>query len=174
MSLIFTNQLTAVATLALAVLALITAFFAGLAFWLQFAQFRDLYSDRKREQAERRRAQAVLVYLQELRTPTALAPARGLDLYTILARVHNTSQQPVYDLRYTWHVDDQPRRYDFGDDFKRGSLMPGETDETSAEFGRDVRPEQVRAMAIFRDRAGVWWSTWADGRLAEVPEPPPR
>ena len=172
MSLLGATILTAKATMWLAILAAVTAVFAVGAFAIQFWQLRDQLGERKREAQERRRAQAVLVYLQELKTSPTFAPARDLDLYTIMARVHNTSQQPVYDLHYQWHVDGQPVREDYGDDFKRGSLMPNENAETTIDFRRDVRPERVRAIVIFRDRAGVWWSTSADGQLAEIPEPP--
>jgi hypothetical protein len=31
-----------------------------------------------------------------------------LDPPQIAARVHNTSQQPVYDMRFEWHLADKP------------------------------------------------------------------
>jgi hypothetical protein len=171
MSEIFAVQLTAVATLALALLALATAILALLAWRKQSREvsdqgemLRQATADRDREALERHRAQAVQVYLEELVAP----PPYDLDPYVVAARVRNTSQQPVYGLRYQWHVNDQP----VGNQIWRGSLMPGTEDKVIFECPADVRPARVTAMVIFRDRAGTWWSIWADGRLEEVPPPP--
>lgn len=178
MSEILAVQLTAVGTLALAVFALATAVLAYMA-WrkqsrevrdqtemlkVQAEQFRQSTADRERDAMERRRAQALLVYLEEQYVP----PAYDLDPYTMTARVYNTSQQPVYGLRFRWHVDDQPTDRELW----HGSLMPGTSDEDTYEPG-DVAPGRVSAMVGFCDRAGVWWSIWADGRLEEMPKPSP-
>ena len=169
MSEIFAVQLTAVATLALAVLALATAFLALLA-WLkqsrevrdqaemlalQAKELRQVSADRKREAGERRRAQAVQVYL-------VMIPAdEGL-----LARVRNTSQQPVYGLR----VEDPVEVPASGTAAE--VLMPGGEYGFKYSGGHPPEGERWTPAVTFRDRAGVRWRTWTDGRLEEIPEPP--
>ena len=61
MSLIFATQLTAVATVALAVLALATAIVAGIALSKQSRQLTILAEQNDRDRAERHQAQAARV-----------------------------------------------------------------------------------------------------------------
>jgi hypothetical protein len=49
--------------------------------------------------------------------------------------------------------------------------MPGGTDDLTIELRPDPNPSDWRAAVTFRDRAGVWWLAWDDGRLEEVPPP---
>jgi hypothetical protein len=177
MSETFAAQLTAVATLGLAILALATAILAFLA-WrkqsgevrdqaemlrLQAAEFGQLAADRERESQERRRSQAAQVYMWE----EALPPELDLDPYRVVARVRNTSPQPVYGLLCRWERDEKPA----GDMAHGLPLMPGEEVEAAVSLFPDTAPADARASVIFRDRAGIWWQAWPDGRLGEVPEP---
>lgn len=171
MSDIFAAQLTAVANAVLAVFAIVTAVLAGLAFREQSREvsdqaemLRQATADRERESAERRRARALEVYVYR----QAVSPQYDLDPYLVSARVFNTSRQPVYDLQFRWHVDDEP----VGIGLWREHLAPGADTEEVFEC-RDVRPGLVDVRVTFRDRAGVWWSMWGQGgRLEEIPEPP--
>jgi hypothetical protein len=63
MSLIFATQLTAVATVALGVLALAAAIVAGIALYKQSRQLAILVAENNRQADERRRAQALGVYI---------------------------------------------------------------------------------------------------------------
>jgi hypothetical protein len=120
MSETFAAQLTAAATLALAVLALATAILAFMA-WrkqsrevsdqaemlrLQAEEFRQLATDREREAQERRRAQAAQVYVWIKSLPPDLD--LDLDPYRVVARVRNASPQPVYRLHCRWEKDEKP------------------------------------------------------------------
>lgn len=55
-------------------------------------------------------------------------------------------------------------------------LNPGETRQTGLKVfpGEDNILGDFGITAIFRDRAGAWWSIWQDGRLEEIPEPSDR
>ena len=179
MSETFAVQLTAVATLALAALALATAILALLA-WrkqsrevrdqgemlrLQAEEFKQLSADREREAVERRRAQAVQIYMW-----------RGfdarIDTGPKFARVHlrNSSQQPVHSALFGWIVDGQiVANLSPGS----GPVMPGETIDADLPYphlaGREV---DIDPVAAFCDRGGTWWRTREDGRLEELSQPP--
>jgi hypothetical protein len=131
MSLLGATILTAIATLALAVFAFITAIFAWLAFRkqsrevaaierqvadeqehtrqqaetlrLQADELKQVAAEREREAAERRRAQAAQVYMWEVPIH-AEAGGKALPEMTVAAYVRNTSPQPIYDLRLRWEA----------------------------------------------------------------------
>ena len=170
MSLIFATQLSAVATLALAALALATAILALLA-WrkqsrevidqaemlrLQAAEFAQLAVVREREALEVRRAQAVLVYMRT---------AWEDDEKELVGYVQNTSQQPVYDV--TFRSPDPQKSATM-----LGQLMPGQ--ELSHRYGNfhpialTIMPRGQMPSVVFRDRAGIRWLTWPDGRLMDL------
>jgi hypothetical protein len=174
MSLVFATQLTAVATLALAALALATAILALLA-WrkqsrevrdqgemlkFQAEEFRQLSQDREREAQERRRAQAVMVYVWSDRA--------AADPSTVMVHLRNTSQQPVYGVQLGWQRDGQFR----GRSEHVTPIMPGETVGTGLMQPPDTLLPPSAAAAIFRDRAGIWWCARPDGSLEEEPNPP--
>jgi hypothetical protein len=168
MSETFAAQLTAVATLALAVLALVTAALAFLAWQkqsrevkdqadmlkLQAEEFTQLSADRQREAGERRRAQAVQLYMW-----------MTIDSKDkVIAHVRNTSQQPVYDVRL-WGMPET------GGIKRTQPLMPD--DEWSVRLAMPAPDALLLAWKgafTFRDRAGIRWQTWADGRLEELPD----
>jgi hypothetical protein len=170
MSEVFAGQLTAVANVVLAVFAIITAVLAGLAFRKQSREvsdqaemLRQATADREREAAERRRAQALEVYVYR----EGHSPEYDLDPYVISARVFNTSRQPVYNVEFSWHVDGQP----VGIEQWRGHLPPGADVEEVFEC-RDVRAGAVDAKVTFQDRGGAWWARWGHrGDLVEIAEP---
>jgi hypothetical protein len=174
MSLIFATQLTAVATLALAVFALAAAVLALLAWRKQSAEVRDqakmlelqsaevkvLALTRQRELLAERSAQAELVFL----TTTWDSSEEELT-----GHVRNTSQQPVYDLMF--HHPDPDKNT-----FEPLPLLPGH--ELSHRYGRyspltlQIMPRQQLPSVTFRDRAGIRWETWPDGQLSDLGEQP--
>lgn len=204
MSLLGATILTAVATLALAVFAFITAIFAWLAFrkqskevsdqagmlrvqssqlneqrkinveqarvlQLQAKELQESLDDRKRETEDRRRDQAVQVYMVEVHATRGeiAQPLREV----VTAFVHNTSRQPVYDLRFSWRRGDSLHNTTI----RAEPLMPDGKDQDEEFVPSGVNPQKFGAVVIFRDRAGLWWRAHPDGRLDELPpgaEPP--
>lgn len=163
MSIVFATQLTAVATLALAVFAFATAVLALMA-WrkqsrevrdqgemlrLQAGEFRQLAAEREREAAERRRAQAVLVYTWVARQ----------DKDTMVAHMRNTSQQPVYEVALHGAPEGATTRW-------MEPLMPGQEVSHVIPEGTD------RVTFTFRDRADIRWEAWPNGQLHELRPPP--
>lgn len=168
MSDIFAVQLTAAATLALAVLALATAVLAFMA-WrkqsrevsdqaemlrLQAAELRQVSAEREREARERHRAQAAQVYLRfEYISPTYDAdPA-----------------QPVHGVRVRWLLNGKPYEHYYE---TTATVMPGGEHEVTIDLPPDRASRDFSVSAIFSDRAGTWWQTWPYGHLEEIPEPP--
>jgi hypothetical protein len=175
MSLEAATWVTAAATIILAVLAVVTARYARRAYVAQSAQLDDQRKElqqaaagRERDAAEWHRAQAFLVYLRR----EYVSPMYDLDPPQIAARVHNTSQQPVYDLRFEWHLAGQPCfMYDGRIMSLTPYVMPGAEERGIVDVPADKAAWQVDVSASFRDRAGIWWRTWPDGFLKEISEP---
>lgn len=162
MSLIFATQLTAVATLALAVLALLAAVFAGLAFWKQSQEVGLLLRQNENEKAERRRAQASQVSLWE--NP----PDFGGGYIPV--HLQNNSPQQLYYPRFGWDLNGR-----LGDLvlYSGASFMPGDTIDVNLPLSpvpTGPEPVMARPAAVFRDRAGIWWSLRTDGRLDDLSE----
>lgn len=193
MSAIAAAQLTAVATLVLAVFAVVTAVFAYLAFKaqseqvsalkdqvkaqqtlnekqtpvleLQAQELRESMDDRKREAderkreaAERRRSQARHVFLGVERV--------GLNMPTgITATVRNSSNEPIYELRFGWY---KGVAADGSDELEPMTLLPGEEAAATHEFPAGTNMNVVGATLIFRDTAGILWRRRLDGTLTDL------
>jgi hypothetical protein len=149
MSLIFATQLTAVATLALAVLALAAAIVAGIALSKQSRQLAILAKQDDRDIAERHKAQAARVYtvVQDKRPQYSHPYAQ------------NGSDFPVYDAQF-WRA--RPDGLTAPENL--GMIPPG---------GRVVLNAQIRyadalgTILTFRDAAGASWIRMPDGTLEE-------
>lgn len=129
---------------------------------LQAEELRESLDQRKIEAVERRSSQALQVLVQEERyTYQAVGKATEKD---ITVYVSNTSQQPIYEVWFSWHSGDKSYAQNRRDE----PLMPGGKDHDSAQVPLDVDPDEFGAVVIFRDRAGVWWRARPDGRLDEV------
>ena len=89
----------------------------------------------------------------------------------IAARVHNTSQQPVYDLRFGHLVGKPCFIYDGRIMSLTPYVMPGAEERGIVDVPADKRPGKSGVSASFRDRAGTWGRTWPDGLLKEISEP---
>jgi hypothetical protein len=200
MSLLGATILTAIATAVLAAFAIVTAGYARQAFLkqsqevrdqakilkvqsdqlaeqrrfneqqtkvlsLQADELRESLDERKREAAERRQAQASKVFVWQDHVKS------GPMGETVTAHVKNTSDQPVYELQFSWHVGDlPPTRHQ-----RQRPLIPGEEVTNDAAVPDGFDPDEFGVAAIFRDRAGIWWRTRPNGRLEELPpggEPP--
>jgi hypothetical protein len=168
MSLVVSGQVTAVATLALAILAFATAVVAGFAFWKQSQEVGTLVAQNKRDIEERRRDQASRVFVYtEISKPHQEQPAKGF-VQALTAHVKNTSQQPVYEITVTW-----PKKFEREDrpDYLT-VLMPGERQDFARDRLPNVLPAHRRPLegiaVEFSDRNQVRWRTTPDGKLEEV------
>lgn len=157
----WTDIVTAAATGALALLTFLTAVFAGFALKAQSRQLRIEQGERKREAKERREAQAVQVYVWQKVDPAAQPVAGSAGGKVVQATLVNSSKQPVYEVKIGWMTDGVLRDITFREE----PLKPDEEQSAIAGVAWDDDP---MAIAFFRDRAGLSWSTYADGRLAQV------
>jgi hypothetical protein len=156
MSVTFATQLTAVATLALAILALVAGVLAGLAFRKQSQEVGLLLEQNKRDADERRRAQAARVFLG---TPPDQGPP-------VSPRARNASEFPVYDTKF-WYVNPSS---DLSAPEYLGTIMPGDISSAERLFSVD---QALKYTALtFRDAAGIHWVRWPDGALQEVSRAP--
>jgi hypothetical protein len=155
MSETFSVQLTAVATVALAVLALVAGVLAGLALRKQSQEVGLLLEQNRRDTDERRRAQAARVFLA---APSDQAPP-------VRPRARNASDFPVYDTKF-WYADPGG---DLSAPEHLGTIMPG--DISSAHHRFSAQAFKYTALT-FRDAAGIHWVRWPDGALQEVSREP--
>jgi hypothetical protein len=160
-------------------LAFLAAAFAGLvayfAFQAQSEEVSILKDQEERAAEERRRGQAARVYLTEKTSPEQPAIPHSVQMpggravrgQSVVVTVHNTSQQPVYDLRIHWV--DAATKVQAGIEDQRGTLGPSDTAESEREIPGNVTVGQFHAVAYFRDAAGLRWTLTTDGQLQRVP-----
>jgi hypothetical protein len=97
-------------------------------------------------------------------------PRDGPEPTEVVTHLRNTSQQAIYRVQIHWWPEpDSDGSLDEEDPATLvEDLMPGdEFSEPSGELG----PYACSGVS-FRDRVGVWWQMWPDGRLEELPKPP--
>jgi hypothetical protein len=136
---------------------------------LQARELQESLDERRREADERRSAQTRLVYVWEERATHHEMGKSPVDVVT--AHVQNTSEQPVYDLRFSWRDDQVP----VGPTTRTMPLMPGEADDDQRPSPDGAEPATFGAVVNFRDRAGRWWRARPDGQVESLPpgaEPP--
>lgn len=169
MSLIFATQLTAVATAALAVFAIVTAWYARSAFRAQFhllmlqreqlndqreANFRqakvlglqaddlrESLDERKREASARRRVQASQIQI-------SIDPRAG---NTMRATIMNSSAQALHAAELRWLLDSES----YGDPNPEllGTIPPMSDCTTERGFPANTDREAADAILTFRDAA---------------------
>jgi len=143
-------EITAIATVALVVLALAAAIVAGIALRKQSRELAILTKQNNRDIAERRRAQAARVYIVvEDHRPRYTHP------YAV-----NGSDFPVYDAQF-WQADPGG----LSDPYDVGMIpphLPG-TDKRDLHYHDAVG----NTVLTFRDAAGVCWIRMPDGTLRE-------
>ncbi len=148
MSLIFATQLTAIATAALAVFAIVTAAFAFLAYRAQAKEVGILLEQRKREALERHRAQATRVFIGAPHQTAAITPY-----------VMNASDFPVYDVQL-WYPDPHDRSNP-GEPDNLGVILPrekiGRSEHYVGPYFGDSDYAVLQTVLTFRDAAGVRW-----------------
>jgi hypothetical protein len=143
---------------------------------LQAADLRESLAERTRQAEQARRAQAVRVFLTE--ESFNGRTKRGMDGYgevigvgakppSATATAHNTSDQPIYDLKLLWHRGTA----DHGDPNPEplGTLLPGEVRKSKRDFPEATNMGFAGAVLHFRDAAGAKWRRWSNGDLVEQP-----
>jgi hypothetical protein len=149
--------LTAAFTGLLAVFAIITAHYAREAFRQQSVEVSKLLEERKREAAERRRAQASMVFVWHVRSTIQQIGQPAVDRVTMHLR--NTSDQPIYDVRFSWPG------LDGGLTIRDQPLMP---DDEDADFRvAEVDAPTPACAVLFHDRNDVWWRVHTGGKLID-------
>ena len=182
MSLLVATQITAVATVVLALGAIVTSVYAIRAFGKQGQQLKDQQEmnehqvtvlglqaqELKESLSQRRRSQAAQVFIDVEYQPSLNdeedSPLDDQSYYvTVAAGVSNTSDQPIFNLYLVW-------------------LRLGKANVTSPEVRKLAPAEtrlyervlaapgsgQVSAVAYFRDMAGARWKIGPDGELDQV------
>ncbi len=157
MSEIFAAQITAVANVVLAAFAIGTAILAGLAFFKQSQEVGLLLEESKRDQVERRRAQAARVFVMAEPDPPRL----------IRPCARNTSELPIYDAKI-WQA--QPGGTSAPVDL--GTIWPGRTAQGGPVMS--AKDAVTHSVLTFRDSQGVCWIRMPDGTLSEQTAPNPR
>jgi hypothetical protein len=112
------------------------------------------------EAEERRRAQAARVYIarqvfsgNRASSGNEYVAGRPARPPSVTAVVHNTSEQPVYDVQVHWLSGDPPVR-EGGEDLV-GTLCPHDEKQVTRDMPGTVALEQVVPVAYFRDAAGA-------------------
>jgi hypothetical protein len=150
MSVLFATQLTAVATAALAVLALAAAILASLAFWKQSQEVAILLKQSERDAADRRKAQAAQIFIAT--PPDPEQPA--------IPYAHNASSLPVYEAKF-WYRG----QYGASAASDLGTIKPGEAKGPNLRYTDEYA--LANTILKFRDAAGVHWTRMPDGTLIE-------
>jgi hypothetical protein len=178
--------LTAAATGLLALFAVVTAWYARKAFREQSTEVgilqrqADAQQDELVRQAdERRREQAARIYVTANLLPgnkasagTEAVAGRGARTPVLAAAVHNTSGQPVYDVRVHWVDLDSGTQAGAEDEL--GTIGPGEQRRIDRTVPGTVAPADFTLVAYFRDAAAFRWTLTPAGHLGTIdPDLPP-
>jgi len=148
----------ALVTLGLLIGAGFTVYYARKAFREQSREIAFLEQQAERDVQQRRRAQAAQVYIF---IPSGQQMEAAAEL---TARIHNASQQPVYDLTMTWHEGQNQ----LGDPKFRDRLMPDESLPFSPTAATGSSTDSIGVTVEFRDAAGVCWRATDRGGLTEL------
>lgn len=135
---------------------------------LQAIDLRESLDERKQSAAQRRREQAVHVFLTEQRRPSfPNSPVIGAQLSYVTVTVANNSHEPVYEAQLHWHLDGSP----YGDPNPEdiGTVLPGDNASKTRNFPQGTDLNRSGAALEFRDAAGIRWLRSSGGDLAEVP-----
>jgi hypothetical protein len=170
---------TAAATGVLALFAVVTAWYARKAFTEQSREVRLLQRQADVQQGEldrtadeRRRAQAICVYLTGVpRLPDHTHPqVNSVKFNTrppaVDVEVHNTSTQPIYGAKIHWI--DLDSEVQVGDVDRIGVVGPGSYKYTSRSVPNGVHPYRLCPILAFRDASEQRWTRTRAGHLAPI------
>jgi hypothetical protein len=115
---------------------------------LQADELRESLEERKRDREQRRSAQAARVFIWERDD----IDTRGLDdPPSVVARVRNSSEQPVYGVVLIWR-----RGTMRAGSTVIGTVVPGEEAEDKQFVPEGTSPNMFGAVAFFRDATRVY------------------
>jgi hypothetical protein len=160
--------LTAAGTLALALFAIVTAWYARQAFRNQAAEVSLLQQQAEADQTSRRRERAAMAFITTEFDrglpdgPDVIIP-RGAS---ITATLHNSGRQPVYDTRIHWV--DTRTVVQSGAETMLGTIAPRSQRDANRELPQGMTESLLIPVAYFRDAAGIRWTLLGDGELDEV------
>jgi hypothetical protein len=167
---------TAIATIVLAVGAIVTAALAFLAFRGQAreltilqSQAKDDREDRLREATERRRERASMVYMTVAFDNGVHRKPDGAEIVgnpSLTATVHNSGRQPVYDVRLHWVDADSEAQA--GAEDVLGTISPLNKVNADRTLPQGSGKPPLIPVAHFRDAAGVQWTLLDDGEFDEA------
>jgi hypothetical protein len=132
---------------------------------LQAEELQESLSQRKQEAAQRRREQAAHVFLTE--KPHSWNNAINGAHHSVVVTVTNTSDEPIYEARLSWHLDGKPHRDLTAEEI--GTIMPGDKAVKSGDYPRGTNLDVCGAVLRFRDASGTKWTRRPDGYLGEQP-----
>ena len=133
---------------------------------LQAKDLGESLDERKREAAERHRAQASRILITEIRHPYIRDPAviTGGIAY-VEATISNGSSAPIHDTELRWHQGSAP--YGQPNPEPLGMIMPHDAISERREFPENADLDVCGAVLTFRDDAGIKWQRRPDGSLVE-------
>jgi hypothetical protein len=142
---------------------------------LQADELQASIEQRRRDTAERHRAQAEKVFMWEERfdndpsVDQAEIAGGAKAPYLVKGWVENRSELPIYDVLTSWHLGTMPN----GTTVVTAILLPGQKMYSDKNLPDDFPstgdPMRLGAVAFFRDAAGIHWRSRPDGRLEEIP-----
>lgn len=165
MSLIFATQLAAVATLALAVGAIVTGVLAYLAFRKQSQEVGILQLQMQEESLRRRSQQASRVIFSDMPTVTDSDKGRTFRFQT---EITNHSDLPIYAVTLLWDVEKLSELRGVENALGTApTLLPGASIVRDKTYQLTWLPRQC---AVFSDASGIRWKRKANGTLIELRE----
>jgi hypothetical protein len=139
---------------------------------LQAEELRESLKERERQAELARGYQARRVFITEESfggRSSGQGAGQVSDIGTrspsVKATAHNTSDQPIYDVEFRWHLgsaghgDPNPEPI--------GMLLPGGTNVRTRDFPPGTNLQVSGAVLRFRDAAGTTWMRRPDGGLTE-------
>jgi hypothetical protein len=139
---------------------------------LQAEELQESLKERKRQAELARGYQARRVFLTKepfggRTSGRSAGDIRGIGakLPSVTATAYNTSDQPIYDAEFRWHLGSAA----YGDPNPEliGTLLPGAEHSSAREFPPGANLEASGAVLCFRDAAGAEWMRRPDGGLTE-------
>jgi hypothetical protein len=139
---------------------------------LQAVELQESLDERKRQAEREHSYQARLVFLTEepfggRSSGQTAGGIRGIGTRSpsVTATAHNTSDQPVYDAEFRWHLGSAGHGEPNPEPI--GTLLPGAAHTSKRDFPPGTNLQVSGAVLRFRDAAGTVWMRRPDGGLTE-------
>ena len=139
---------------------------------LQAVELQESLDERKRQAEREHSYQARLVFLtgdpfRGRASGQTAGGIRGIGTRppSVTATAHNTSDQPVYDAEFRWHLGSAGHGEPNPEPI--GTILPGAAHTSTRDFPPGTSLQASGAVLRFRDAAGTVWIRRPDGGLAE-------